>query len=365
MAEYDHKIFTTKISIQDVRIWGDEAQLSLSDPAGISLHEAWAKLKMGEFFTLKLGRQELVYDDHRLMGNVEWAQQARSHDAIVLGFEKQGWTLNLGGAYNNDNFDLSKTPYTIAGYRALSYFWVNKTFKDKLQMSIIGIANGVENAADTTLYFTGTLGPHLQFTSNGFKANATFYYQFGKLNSGTSVNAFMAAATASYTVKKTKISVGADYLSGNNAFKVGDAKSRTFNTLYATNHKFYGFMDYFINIPAHTDGAGLLDIQLGVQGKFGDKSTLAIDGHYFMLGNDLPDPENVSSALARGLGGEIDAVYSYKIHEMVDFFVGWSVLLPTESLGVINSGTKGRFNNWAWTMITFKPVFFKSKDKSE
>ena len=39
-----------------------------------------------------------------------------------------------------------------------------------------------------------------------------------------------------------------------------DKKYNVFNTLYATNHKYYGFMDYFIDIPRHTYGLGLIDI---------------------------------------------------------------------------------------------------------
>ncbi|MEZ5003399.1 MAG: alginate export family protein [Chitinophagales bacterium] len=363
--DYEHSKFAVKLSVQDVRIWGDEPQLSLSDPAGVSLHEAWGKVNLCETFSIQLGRQEWVYDDQRLLGNVGWAQQARSHDGVLMEFKKNDWKLHMGGAYNNESFDLQKSPYTIANYRALVFTWYQHAFKDKFKMSWIGIANGMENIADSTLYFTGTFGPHFQITNGNFEATATFYYQIGKLNSVAEVRAFMAAISAGYKVKHTKFSLGADYLSGNDAFKAGDTKARAFNTLYATNHKFYGHMDYFINVPAQTAGAGLLDIYASVQGKIGEKSTLKIAGHYFLLGRDLPDPNNIIMPMPRSLGGEIDASYSLKIHEMVDFSVGWSVMLPTTSLDNIDSGAKGRFNNWAWTMITFKPVFFQTKEKEE
>ncbi len=55
---------------------------------------------------------------------------------------------------------------------------------------------------------------------------------------------------------KPTIGVGIDYLSGDDGT---DDDYNVFNTLYATNHKYYGFMDYFINLPNDTYGKGLMD----------------------------------------------------------------------------------------------------------
>lgn len=68
------------VSVQDVRIWGDVPQLNSADNNGLSIHQAWAEILLDGNFSLKLGRQEVVYDDSRIFGNVAWAQQARSHD---------------------------------------------------------------------------------------------------------------------------------------------------------------------------------------------------------------------------------------------------------------------------------------------
>ena len=67
------------VSLQDVRVWGDEGQAL--DVAGFGLHEGWAELFINDSISFKIGRQELVYDDHRLFGNLDWVQQARAHDA--------------------------------------------------------------------------------------------------------------------------------------------------------------------------------------------------------------------------------------------------------------------------------------------
>ena len=85
------------ISGQDIRVWGDVPQLNSADNNGFSLHQAWAKINFGSTFSVKLGRQEIIYDDSRFFGNVGWAQQARSHDVAMLQYQKTSlkWMLVL------------------------------------------------------------------------------------------------------------------------------------------------------------------------------------------------------------------------------------------------------------------------------
>src|SRR5687768_718977 len=103
---YRFKIYT---SIQDVRVWGQDASMihrtTIDANDGIMLHEAWGELslidtgKVIKNFSVRIGRQELVYDDVRLLGNLDWLQQARRHDAVLFKFEHNGWTAHLGAAY--------------------------------------------------------------------------------------------------------------------------------------------------------------------------------------------------------------------------------------------------------------------------
>ena len=72
--------------MQDVRVWGQDAssvnRVTTDANDGFMLHEAWAEIslvdtgKVIKNFSLKIGRQELVYDDVRLLGNLDWLQQA-------------------------------------------------------------------------------------------------------------------------------------------------------------------------------------------------------------------------------------------------------------------------------------------------
>lgn len=360
--DYKHEKFQVGFSLQDVRVWGDEEQLR--DVSSAAVHEAWGEVFFTDWLALKSGRQELIYDDQRLLGNVDWVQQARSHDAAVLKFSKSGWQAHLGAAYNNESEKIFGTPYTLANYRTLTYLWVNKTFKEKFTASIMAITDGfhsTDSAQD--LHYRLTAGPHLAFKSGDFNATGTFYYQAGKDIFGTNISAYMFAVGAFYKAGDFTFGVGLDYLSGTDALDTENDKARTFNTLYATNHKFYGYMDYFLNVPAHTAGGGLGDIYAKLKYSFSDKTALALDYHYFMLSNNVIDISMLTEAIDKGLGSEIDLVFNYNIHKMVNLKAGYSMLLATTSMEALKGGDKSAFQDWGWVMLTFKPKFFESKNR--
>lgn len=119
-------------SVQDVRLWGQDAStITPADGNKLGLHEAWAEIILSnkkdttfkrspfDYFGVRVGRQELVYDD-RLLGNADWIQQARRHDAIVLKLVEKGWQLDLGAAFNqnSDAINYNGTYYTPANVPA-------------------------------------------------------------------------------------------------------------------------------------------------------------------------------------------------------------------------------------------------------
>ena len=116
-------------SVQDVRVWGQDAStISNADGNKLGVHEAWGEIilankkdssfreTLADYVSVKLGRQELVYDDSRLLGNLDWLQQARRHDAIVLKSLIKGWQFDIGTAFNQhtDAFNYNGSYYTPA-----------------------------------------------------------------------------------------------------------------------------------------------------------------------------------------------------------------------------------------------------------
>jgi hypothetical protein len=112
-------------AIQDIRVWGADASSISAADNRMYLHEGWAELtlankadttikfKLLDLLTLKIGRQELIYDDSRLIGNLDWLQQARHHDMALLKAVHHGWQVDLGFAFNQntDAVGVTNTEY--------------------------------------------------------------------------------------------------------------------------------------------------------------------------------------------------------------------------------------------------------------
>ena len=137
------------------------------------------------------------------------------------------------------------------------------------------------------------------------------------------ISAFLVGITAGYTfpgTSKLRLAVGYDYLSGNDG-ETGTIK--VFNTLYATNHKFYGFMDYFVNIPVQTRGFGLRDLMIKSSINFSSKVVGKADFHLFNYAEK-------DEAGQTSLGKEIDLTAVYKFRKAVKIETGALFFLPDE-----------------------------------
>jgi len=109
-------------SIQDIRVWGQDASsINSADGNRLMLHEGWAdiillnakdstiKARWLDNLSFKIGRQVLNYDDGRLLGELDWAQQARRHDAAVIKAMHKGWQVDLGAAFNQNTDAVGNT----------------------------------------------------------------------------------------------------------------------------------------------------------------------------------------------------------------------------------------------------------------
>jgi hypothetical protein len=116
---------TFGVSVQDIRVWGQDAStISAADGNKLMLHEGWAditllnmadttlKTKFIDNLSLKIGRQELIYDDSRLIGNLDWLQQGRRFDMALLKAMHHGWALDIGYAFNQNSETFANTFYT-------------------------------------------------------------------------------------------------------------------------------------------------------------------------------------------------------------------------------------------------------------
>lgn len=392
---YRFKLFT---AIQDVRVWGQDASTinrTTNDPNdGFMLHEAWAEIslvdtgKVVKNFTLKVGRQELVYDDVRLLGNLDWLQQARRHDAALLKFEHNGWIAHLGAAYNQNAERKSNTIYNgvptgyTAGtngqssmYKSMQFLYIGKkfhfgngsflAFKDDFSKYHYAAADVNKT---TPIYEHGvwsryTVGGNLfgtAFRKLGFALSA--FYQGGSYRDGTSLNEYLLSASALYAVtRKFSAGPGVDITSGNNGSDP-TKKNQRFDPLYGTPHKFWGYMDYFY-VADGFGSNGLVDYYLKGKYKAKDNLTLTLDGHQFVLPSAVQGSDG--SNMSKSLGTEIDFVLNYGLSKVINLEGGYSTMFVTSTMlspkvkgtTKINDATAAKTATWAYLMISIKPEF--------
>lgn len=351
------------LSLQDVMVWGENRQILPQDENNsFAVFQAWTNLKLGEGFSTKIGRQILSYDDQRILGGLDWAQQGRNHDAVLIKYVKDNFKLDFALAYNQDYSNLggfvsSGTTYNTTGffsYKTMQMLHLSKTW-NKLFGSLLLMNNGFQEYEDDGETGDGTsslqtFGTHLKYNSGKFGATANAYIQTGKRQGEVAIKgAHLLSLDISYkSSDKVTFGTGVEIISGNDA----DAgKTGAFFPLYGTNHKFNGFMDYFY-VGNHANSIGLVDIHASANFKLSEKSSLLVKALNFSGEQELASGKKF-------LGTEIDLVFkrNFKGYALV---LGYSQMFASDGMyelkGITDATAAGN-QNWAWAMLVIKPKF--------
>lgn len=358
-ANFQRDDLNVYFSLQDVRVWGE--QKLKEDLPSVALYQGWAEYNFSEYFALKAGRQEFVYDNERLLSNTNWNNVATTHDAFLVKFKNNsGLDVHLAGAYNNDEDKNFESNYPVKLYKTLSFVWISKSITDNLKVKALSICDGNQKAnTDYTIYMRNTSGLGFDFKNDslGVEAIAEGYYQLGKNAEGTEIGAYFFSATAGYQLlSKLKVLGEIDYFSGNNQLDTAEKKIHAFNNLFSSGHKYLGYMDYFTTVDKHTNNTGVTDIMAKIEYKANKKLKNELCYHYFLTSGKLLNPEITSKLEAYDayLASEIDFVFDYSIAKPFNIKGGYSVLFGKEPLQALKGGDYKKYSNWAWMMLTFK-----------
>ena len=369
--------FLLGTSIQDVRIWGNVPQLIGADTIGQTfMHEAWGQYWFTPKFSLKTGRQELNYDDQRLLGGVNWKQQARVHDVAVFMYEDTAskFKVHIGAAFNQNGEANTLKKYSVKGnYKEMQYLWINKKISS-LSASLIVINNGVQSPiTDNKSRFSQTAGTYLEYNKDALFANGRFYYQTSKLYDKTNTSAYMFGVDVNYTLmKKITLGLGIEQMTGQSQTDTTKAYTdvnHAFNPLYGTAHKFNGYMDYYNAGNGHSN-VGLTDIYFKAKYK-AEKWYVGFDFHQFMAAAKVLDSKATATsgnitAMDSNLGMEIDLELGYNFSKQFSIVAGYSHYLLTQTTSTLKGvtdykgdGYTGNTANWSYLMLVFKPNFMK------
>jgi hypothetical protein len=378
-AKVDHERYHAFLQIQDVRVWGEEDEggdptLTDASADGLDMHQAFFKVDdvFGSGIGVQVGRQEINFADERLVGAVDWTQNARSLDGFVFSkaFGDTGVVVPFILQLREDD-DAGKG----AGLRQADVGTDEGEDNDLWAAGFHSIWNVAEDQSfQPHLYYVRDGGPNLNLYTLGFyydgKAGDLMYdftadWQTGDVMLGgadVDWNAYLLAANVGFQSGPFMVGGGIDYLSGDDDTSDDDVES--FTTLLATNHKFYGYMDYFnpniLPTLGGTDGLsglGLIDYHLKAWYTFGGSTKAGVDAHYFTTAEeDETVLHDDNGDAVDTYGTEIDFGFKTKSGPL-DIYAGYSVFFQDEAMEARFHGTTGADNNddiahWAFVMAS-------------
>lgn len=320
--------FRGYFQLQDVRIWGEETSTVFDYSAGgLDVHQVWMDIRgFDQQLILRIGRQEISLDGQRLIGAVGWTPQGRSFDALrIMGrFDELSLDVFFSVLSDQDNL-FAAAPVNqnqedaVLGVLHAGY----QLFDDRNLKQYLAFCTLVDHFAELDrnrftlgLYNRGRFG-WLLYRVEG-------YFQGGS-QGDLDIAAFMLGARAGVKFKRPlglTIQAWFDYMSGDD--DPNDGTIGAFDVPYATNHKFYGMADFFINLPAHTDGKGLIDLSLKADIGFKHELKAGLHYHHFLAAQDRGGPVS--------FGDEIDFFLILGPAKPIRIMLHLFVMIPGDAL---------------------------------
>jgi len=361
---YSSGSFNTLITLQDARIFGQDA--NASSTATVGIYEAWADVLLFPGARFKIGRQALKYDDNRLFSAPAWSNTGTSHDMALIKYAINDWQVHLAMAYNNKTAISSETFYIPgAKYRMMNFLWLSKPLFKGISLSALAIDEGMQDTVGIGAGYKKidmnhcyTFGGNLKYqeTEVPLSGLATAYFQTGKSAAGKTMTGKLLALKIDYIFSDAlSANIGTDYLSGDENGTTDGIQSN-FKKLYGADHTFNGFMDYW-NTPVKE---GLLDYYAGGTAKA--SKNLCFDLAYHLFNTDKP-LKSGGLEVGKDIGSEFDLLVTYKINSWSTVQGGYCMYFDTINTLIAKRMTANsslRTPQWAYVMFTFKPTFLKN-----
>ena len=318
----------------------------------LDIHQGYADVKqMG--MKWRIGRQELIYGDQRLIGNGNWGNIGRSFDALKATVADKHTKTDLFYGKIGQATARTNDP-VIAGI----YSTVMPS--KKLSYDLYALYKSVD-ITKTTFQNIYTVGTRPKFAFGKFDGTAEAAYQFGSYAS-RSVQALAYSANVGYSIPKAsglRLAIEHNYATGGKT--TGTGTYRLFDQLYPTNHGLYGIQDF-------VGWRNMKEWRLIAKAKPAARWNVMADGHVFYLvdgtdswygdsgkavtgknGAALKDPTGASG---RDLGTEMDFVVEYLPLKGLSVQGGYARFNPGDFVKKTNGG-KADSSQWFYLQTTY------------
>ncbi len=281
---------------------------------------------------LKIGRQDLSFDDQRLVGGFNWSNVARSFDAVRLEWKTEYVGLVPFFAkpviIDSNEFNEWDDDDNFAGLHAewvcpmFTYFSTNFFYRGlDGTRNLSNAEKSIESMDEYTLDSVIKLGK--EPWSFGFEGA----YQFGDYGPGD-ISAAAIHTDAAYLIKacpwNSKLKAEYNFATGDDDPMDGDRE--TFDNLYPTNHYYYGYIDRFSWRNMH-------DAMVGFSVNPHKKITVDIGHHWLWLATSEDAFYNAGGGVIRPgsdemadnyVGQELDVLVRLNAHQRLSLLAGYS-----------------------------------------
>jgi hypothetical protein len=259
-GEYD---FVMNIGWDDYDAGGgntpDRSQYPVvADPTGSDLNQAYIQWRNDKGTLLRGGRERIIYDNARFVGNVGWRQNEQTYDGVYFqqkagGFDFQGaWVGQVNrifghdvpaGTHDNNTWLLNGSKAWEGVGKLVAYYYdINNKDAAAFSTQSYGIRFAGKHETDSVTFGYSAEYAHQKDAHNNPVDYTANYYRLD-------FSVAFAAATPY---------IGYESLGGDDS-----ESGASFRTPLATLHAFNGWADKFLTTP----DAGLNDFFVGVKGK--------------------------------------------------------------------------------------------------
>ncbi|HCD33982.1 MAG TPA: hypothetical protein DER01_16345, partial [Phycisphaerales bacterium] len=310
----------------------------VADPEEVELNQAYVKYVSSKDADVSLnliaGRQRIIIDDARFVGNVGWRQMEQTYDAFNISSDLGVKGLNVNYIYiwqvnrifTEEATVAGATPFDSSSHVIHASYQFCKEFKLTGFGYLLDLENdGGNNNSSATYGVTGSGNIKLD-DAWGLGYKLTYAHQSDFADSTLDYDADFFAIDVKLSVK--------DLGFGGVGFQLlgSDGGNAAFQFPLGTNHAYQGWADVFLTTPS----SGVEDIYIYA----GTKLPFGINAKIFY--------HDYSANKGGGdLGSEIDVVLAKKINK------NWSVLAKLADYNGESSGNADRTKFWLETTFSF------------
>ena len=285
-------------------------------------------VKMTDRSTIRVGRQELLYGEQRLVSPLDWANTRRTFEGIKGMWKNGDFAVDV--FYTNfvpvQPFELDEADYDISFYGG--YATCNAWENASLDFYYFGYDNEKPGNTAATDFSIHTIGARLNGSINGWLYEMEGGPQFGRQSNINGVARDHSAMFATGGIGRNLSDVGwtpalwvyYDYASGDNGDPTSDFNQ--FNQLYPLAHKYLGFIDAVARSNIESPNV-LLTMKP-------HKRVQLLAWYYHFMSNQAETPvpsiggTPTQSTTSRDLGDELDLIAKFAISPRSNALIGYS-----------------------------------------